>query len=78
MTGEDDGRLELIELVERIRSGSIESEEEEDRAIAEFASRVPHPRASDLIFHPNLEFDRVPSVEEIVDRALSYRPLELE
>jgi len=75
MTGEAARRLELADLVERIRSGVIESEEEQDRAIAEFASRVPHPRASDLIFHPDLEFDHVPSAEEIVDRALSYRPL---
>jgi len=78
MTGLDGDRLELVELVGRIRSGSMESEEEEDRAIAEFASRVPHPRATDLIFHPGLEFDHEPTAEEIVDRALSYRTLELE
>jgi hypothetical protein len=78
MTGLETNRRELVELVARIRSGSFGSEEAEDRAIAEFASRVPHPRATDLIFHPDLEFDHEPTNEEIVDHALSYRVLELE
>lgn len=78
MTEFGDERLELIELVEQIRSGSLKSQEEEDRAIAEFVSRVPVPRATDLIFHHDLEFDHVPSASEIVDRALTYRALELE
>ncbi len=74
---DDNERQELVDLVKRIRSGSIETEEDEDRAIADFVSRVPHPRSTDLIFHPHLEFDRDPTAEEIVDRALSYRALDL-
>lgn len=70
-------RLELIALVTRIRSGSIEPTEDEDRAVAEFVSRSRHPRAADLIFYPDGEFDHVPTAEEIVDRALSYRAVEL-
>lgn len=49
MTELETNRRELVEIVGRIRSGSIGSEEDEDRAIAEFVSRVPHPRATDLI-----------------------------
>jgi uncharacterized delta-60 repeat protein len=70
-------RSELVELVKRLMAGSFASEEEEDRAVVEFASRVPHPNASDLIFHWDSEFDSEPTAEQIVDRALSYRAIEL-
>jgi hypothetical protein len=70
-------RAELIALVERLLTGDFESEEQEDRAIAEFASSVPHPRAADLIYHWAEEFEVEPSAEDVVDRALNHRSIEL-
>jgi hypothetical protein len=71
-------REELIELVESIMAGSPGlSEEEGSRAVQAFADSVPHPRASGLIFYWSEEFDHEPSAEEIVDRALSYKPFQL-
>ena len=70
-------RSELIGLVRRIMNDVAPSEEEADRLIALFEESVPHPRASGLIFYPEEEFGREPTPEEVVDRALSYRPIEL-
>jgi hypothetical protein len=73
-----DGRRErLIQVVRRLMSGQYASEEEGDRDMEEFVGGVPHPRASDLIFYWHTEFDHEPSVEEVVDRALSYRAVQL-
>jgi hypothetical protein len=58
-------------------AGGYQSDEDLDRDMAEFAAKVPHPRASDLIFYWDTEFDHQPTPEEIVDRALSYRAIEL-
>lgn len=71
-------RLALIALVKRLMGGDFASEEEADRLLAEFEAGVPHPRASDLIYHPNSEgFLDEPSAAEIVDRAFQYRAIEL-
>lgn len=70
-------RERLVALVERLLTGDFKSEEEGDRALAEFERQVPHPGASDLIFHWEGEFASEPTAEEVVDRALSYRPFEL-
>lgn len=70
-------RERLIGLVGRLRAGDFKTEEEGDRAIAELEGQVPHPRVSDLIFHWRDEFASAPTAEEVVDRALSYRPFEL-
>lgn len=67
-------REQLIELVSRLVAGAYGDDAELDRDIAVFSAAVPHPRASDLIYHWDGEFDHEPTVEEIVDRALSYRP----
>lgn len=66
----------LIELVRRLMVGDFPDEREEDEAIAAFASRVPHPRATDLIYHWQAEFDHEPTPGEIVERAIRYRPIE--
>lgn len=71
------GRDDLIGLVERLLVGDFESEDQEDSALAEFVSKVPHPRATDLIYHWTEEFEAEPSAEDVVDRALNYRSLEL-
>jgi hypothetical protein len=72
-------RAELIELVRRLMSSDVyyPIEEAQDRAVAELKARVPHPAPEGLIFHPDSEFDHEPTPEEIVDRALSYRPIAL-
>lgn len=71
------GRESLVALVGRLIAGDYQSDVELDRDMAEFSAGVPHPRPSDLIFYWENEFDHEPSPEEVVDRALSYRPLEL-
>jgi hypothetical protein len=67
----------LIEVVRRLMSGQYATDDELDRDMAEFADSVPHPRASDLIFYWNSEFDHEPTAEEVVDRALRYRAIQL-
>jgi hypothetical protein len=63
-------RAELIELVERIMSAEGKTEDEADEL-------VPHPDADELIFSPDKLFGHDPSPTEVVDRALSYEPVEL-
>jgi colicin immunity protein/pyocin immunity protein len=70
-------RDELIELVERIMRAEGADQEEADALVGRFEANVPHPAASDLIFYPDAHFGHEPTAEEVVDRALSYRPLEL-
>jgi Colicin immunity protein / pyocin immunity protein len=70
-------RNELIELVGRIMRGEGDSQEEADRLVDLFVENVPHPEADDLIFYPEKVFGREPTAEEVVDAALSYRPIEL-
>jgi hypothetical protein len=75
MTGD---RIAIIALVQRLMAGDFASEEEADRLVAEFEASVPHPRASDLIYHPKSEgFRHEPSAAEVVDRAFQYRAIEL-
>jgi hypothetical protein len=75
-------REELIELVERIMRAEGETEEQADQLIDLFEANVPRPEASDLIFHPEQALgDAYPGREltaaEVVDFALSYRPIAL-
>ncbi|WP_405798061.1 e9imm peptide [Streptomyces sp. NBC_01506] len=60
-------------MVERIMSGSTGSEEQDLALMKELEASVPHPRVSDLIFYS----DPPMSAEEVVEEALSYRPIEL-
>ncbi|MEV6073337.1 bacteriocin immunity protein [Nocardia sp. NPDC052001] len=64
-------REELIEIVSRILTADTET----DYYVMLFEVNVPHPRATDLIFHPLVAQN--PSAESIVDAALSYRAIEL-
>lgn len=70
-------RQRLVALVRRICAADFASEQELDDAVTEFAAAVRHPRASGLIYYWTDEFDREPAPDEIVDRALSYRPIAL-
>ncbi|WP_119730064.1 bacteriocin immunity protein [Thermomonospora amylolytica] len=65
-------REELVEIVARIQSSGPEAE----YYVKLFEVNVPHPRASGLIYWPPKELEGA-TPEEIVDAALSYRPIEL-
>jgi len=70
-------RDQLIRLVQLIKDGDYSSDEEVDNLVAEFEAAVPYPGASSLIFWPSDEFDREPTAAQVVDLALSYRPIDL-
>ena len=63
-------RDEMISLVKTIMNARG-SENDIDGAIELLERNVPHPNVSDLIFYNDL------TPEEIVDRALSYKPIQL-
>ncbi|MGW2633430.1 hypothetical protein ACWC2K_29430 [Streptomyces chattanoogensis] len=65
-------RDELVEIVRRLLAADPES----DYYLRLLEANVPHPRVSDLVFHPSDDL-RNASGEEIVDAALQYRPLAL-
>ena len=75
-------RDELVALVRRIMAAEGETQEEADRLVDLFEANVPHPAATDLIFWPRRalgdQWDgRELTPEDIVDRALAYRPIQL-
>lgn len=63
-------RKELIDLVEKIKLGDG-SEDEITEWLNILADNVPDPNVSDLIFFSDIEL----SSEEVVDKALSYKPI---
>lgn len=63
-------KQELIELVKKIMSAQG-TQEEIDEWIEELESKVLDPNVADLIYHNNL------SAEEVVEKALAYRPFYL-
>ena len=67
-------RDSLIELITRLRNPQPgDSDEQIGEWVAEIEASVPDPRVSAYIF-----WDRDGlTPEQIVDRALSYRPIEL-
>ncbi|MET8949133.1 bacteriocin immunity protein [Streptomyces sp. NPDC004542] len=65
-------REELIYIVQQLIDATL-PEEEEDRLLEELKESVPHPRVSDLIYYS----DPALTAEDVVDQALSYRPIEL-
>ena len=50
------------------------SEEEQDAMLAALRASVPDPNVSDLIYYPPDGLQLTP--DEIVERALSYRPIQ--
>lgn len=64
-------REELIVLVTRIMKAEIKTEAEDDQLLEEFLDNVIDPEAVNYIFYDNL----LP--EEVVDKALSYKPIRL-
>jgi len=76
-------REELIDLGYKIVNFEG-TEEEHTRLLLLFDRNVPHPKGSTLFYYPeNYNFrkdDRSkynPTVEEVVDKALSYKPIAL-
>jgi hypothetical protein len=67
-------RMELVELVRKICAAEGTEEEQEDM-LTLLQSSVPHPEVSDLIYFPPEGDELTP--EEIVDRALAYKPIQL-
>lgn len=64
-------REELIELVEDIFNSAKKTDEEVFELLEKFKKNVPHPSPSNLIYWDDL------TVEEVVDKALSYKPIQL-
>lgn len=65
-------REELAEIVRRL----MEADPDSDYYLRLLAANVLHPRVSDLIFWPPEELQDA-TAEEIVEAALSYRPITL-
>ncbi len=76
-------REELIKLGYKIVNCEG-TEEEQDEMYELFSKNVPHPNGANLFFYPenyNARKDDIskynPTVEEVVDKALSYKPFQL-
>jgi len=76
-------RKELIELGKKIITCEG-SEQEQDKMYELFSKSVPHPNGANLFYYPekyNARKDDIkdynPTVEEVVDKALSYKPIQL-
>lgn len=65
-------REELVTLVSRIISAE-ESEEVEDKLVAQLQENVLDPEVMAYIFYSTPKL----SAEEVVDKALAFRPIEL-
>ncbi|GAA3933498.1 hypothetical protein [Litoribacillus peritrichatus] len=63
---------ELIALVQKIMD-CTGSEEEQNEDLYLLQNNVPHPEVTDLIFWHRPEL----SAEEVVEKALSYKPIQL-
>ncbi len=64
-------REELINLVKEIMNVKGKTEEELVKLLEKFKKNVPHPAPSDLIYWDDL------TPEEVVDKALNYKPIQL-
>ncbi|MGW2657344.1 hypothetical protein ACWC1D_27255 [Streptomyces sp. NPDC001478] len=65
-------RDELVEIVHRLLTAASES----NYYLRLLEANVPHPRVSDLVFHPSEDLQGA-SAEQIVNKALKYRPIVL-
>jgi hypothetical protein len=76
-------RYELIELGYKIKNFTG-SEEDHVFLLNQFSNNVPHPDGAALFYYPenynSKDYDISkydPTVEEVVDKALSYKPIQL-
>ncbi|WP_342611420.1 hypothetical protein [Burkholderia ambifaria] len=67
-------RDELIVLVGRMRESNYSSDEEAESDIEIFNNNVMDPYAMDYIFQKEYE---AMSLEEVVDKIISYKPMQL-
>lgn len=74
-------REELIELARKIVNCQG-TEEEIDEMVQIFNNNVPHPEGAHLFYYPenyngkNQDISEYnPTIEEIVDKALNYKPI---
>lgn len=67
-------RDELIVLVRRMRESNYASDEEAENDVEILNKSVSDPYAMDYIFQK--EYEDM-SLEEVVDKILSYRPIQL-
>ncbi|MDQ0763461.1 hypothetical protein [Streptomyces canus] len=65
-------REELVRTVQLLIDANL-AEEEEDQIIKGLKSSIFHPSITDLIYYSDPKL----TAEEVVDRALAYRPIEL-
>ncbi|MDA3647538.1 hypothetical protein LZ318_34290 [Saccharopolyspora indica] len=65
-------REELVQIVRRLQEAEG-SEREQERLLEVLQANVPDPHVSDLIYWPMSTL----APEEIVDRALAYKPFTL-
>lgn len=64
-------RFELIQLVRKVAEGECSSESERDKLINIIEANIPAPDITSFIFHHEPEL----TPEEIVDKALAYKPI---
>ncbi len=64
-------KQELIGLVEEIINVRGKTEKDINILIEILEKNVPHPEVTDLIYYDDL------TPEEVVDKALSYKPIQL-
>lgn len=67
-------RNQLIELVKKIQNDEVKKQNEIIELVLLFEENVPDPNASDYIFVKKYEYM---TPEQIVDKALSYKPIQL-
>jgi hypothetical protein len=71
-------RQDLIALVQHILDRPEASDQQLDVWLDQLKRHLPHPAPSDLIFWPSRNgLGKDPTAEEIVDKALSYKPIAL-
>lgn len=68
-------REALIELAMKIMNDNGTTEEDDDEILTIFLENVPDPSASDYFF--SKKYNDL-TAEEIVDKALSYKPIQLQ
>ncbi|MFE2327335.1 bacteriocin immunity protein [Streptomyces sp. NPDC059385] len=68
-------REEAVRLVQQLMNGDTASEAEGDAIIEALKLGLRCPHVSDYIFYPGP--GREPSAEQVVERAMAYRPIAL-
>jgi hypothetical protein len=68
-------RSQAIALVQRIMTGNYASEAEAEAWVDLLKRSLGCPHITDLIFYP--EDGGSPTAEDVVERALAYRPIAL-